>query len=594
MRLLFTLGFIISFLTSFGIESNDSEKKLLKSARKHFLYGEYEDAIEKYKEAIQLNPESPELYFELGLCYFENDISKEKALPYFQLALKKSTKDTIPELLYYLAQSYQFNQEFDQAILYYKLFDKMLKTSKDGVILKRETKNFVTMCENGQVFLNRANEKIEIENLGNIINSDFSEYAPVINSDGNILVFTARKKGSTGGEFFHDNKYFEDIYVSELTDTVWSSPKKLDENSKLTEVKLNYTYHDAAIAFNNDETSLYIYRDNDIWKAPISNKKISDPQPMSDMINTSEHEPSVYLTPDGNTLILVSNKEGGLGGRDLYISSKKSDGTWSTASNLGNKINTDYDDDAPFITHDGRTLYFSSKGHNSIGGYDIFKSSLGENGQWSDPENLGLPINSPGDDIFYVEDGKGIGYFSSDRSGGIGSMDIYRIKTLKEEEELIDTTILSTNDSIASPLLSSTADSVASPLMPVTKISNAVFEMNYDYNIFGISDENKNYQKFISDLVNIVKVTGKVTLSLESSASTVPTTTYKSNHNLALIRLNEAADKIKKDLLRSGVKEDQIFIDTFNATVQGPVYNDDFEINKSAYLPYQYFKAKSK
>src|SRR5690606_15642129 len=140
----------------------------------------------------------------------------------------------IPELLYYLAQSYQFNQEFDKAIVYYKLFDKKLNTSKDGYTLKRETKNFVTMCEYGKVILNDINKEIKSENLGGVINSNFSEYAPVINKDGDLLVFTARKKGSTGGEFFHDNKFFEDIYFSELNDTIWSSPKKLDENSKLT------------------------------------------------------------------------------------------------------------------------------------------------------------------------------------------------------------------------------------------------------------------------------------------------------------------------------------------------------------------------
>lgn len=585
MRFLAAFLFLLLFQTSFGIDSKDSEKKLLKSARKHFLYGEYDDAILKYQEAIEINPESAELYFELGLCHYENEINKEKALPFFQKSLTKSKQDTVPELLYYLAQSYQFNQEFDKAIIYYKLFDKKLNKSKDGLLLKRETTNLVNMCENGNIFLNSINNNLKIENLGGNINSDYSEYAPVINKDGNLLVFTARKKGSTGGEFYNDDKFFEDIYYSELLDTTWSAPKKLDETTKITEVKLNFVYHDAAIAFNNDETALFIYRNNDIWKAPIQNNKIGEAQPLSEVINTSEHEPSVYLTPDGNSMIMVSNKEGGFGGRDLYFSKKNTDGSWSTVKNMGDKINTAGDDDAPYISRDGKTLFFSSKGHNSMGGYDIFKSTLNDNNEWSEPENLGLPINSPGDDIFYVEDANGLGYFSSDRAGGIGSMDIYRIKPIIEKIE-VDTVVASNVDTVISSISNTTT---------ITKsITSSNFELKYDYNVFGIKDENQSYQKFISEALLIAKQNGKVIFELESSASKVPTTTYKSNHNLAKVRLNEAADKIQKDLLKLGLTMDQIQFEVFNATVQGPAYKDDFETNKSAYLPFQYVKATAK
>jgi hypothetical protein len=154
------------------------------------------------------------------------------------------------------------------------------------------------------------------------------------------------------------------------------------------------------------------------------------PELMTERINSASHEPSASISPDGHDIYFTSDREGGMGGRDLYRIRRLPDGTWSFPLNLGPEVNTPFDEDAPFLHSDGVTLFFSSTGHGTMGGYDIFKTQCldpDQNG-WSKPENMGYPLNTVNDDIYFClsEDGT-TGYFSSERDGGFGAQDIYEV-----------------------------------------------------------------------------------------------------------------------------------------------------------------------
>lgn len=274
-------------------------------------------------------------------------------------------------------------------------------------------------------------DKITITNLGNAINTPFSEYAPVISADGQMMVFTGRKP-VTEKEIKKGKQGMENVYVSyyDVEKKKWEEAKHLSESINQPD------RHNSAIALSNDGQTMLLYRDDengngDIYQSVLEGEQWSKPGKLPEPINSADHESSASIAPDGSTFYFVSNRKGGQGGRDIWICKKDKNGKWGKEKNLGTAINTPEDEEAVFIHPDGTTLYFSSKGHKSAGGYDIFKSIL-ENGKWAKPVNLGSPINTPDDDLYFVvtADGK-IGYYASAKPGGIGEKDIYQIQPVE-------------------------------------------------------------------------------------------------------------------------------------------------------------------
>ena len=220
-----------------------------------------------------------------------------------------------------------------------------------------------------------------------------------------------------------EGEYYEDVFISTLVEENWTTPEPIGPN-------INTKMHDAAIALSPDGQKLFIYKSTnkdkgDIFMSSLNGSDWGVPQRLGKTINTKYWEGSVSISADGNTLYFASEKPGGFGGRDIYVSRKLPNGEWGPAENMGPKINTQYNDDAPFIHPDGITLFFSSEGHNSIGGYDVMYTVY-KNGMWDDPINLGYPLNTTEDDIYYVISADGEkGYFSSNRKGGYGQQDIF-------------------------------------------------------------------------------------------------------------------------------------------------------------------------
>lgn len=414
-------------------KANFPDKKALKEALDNISNGDksfalgrgrYVEALEFYMKAQKFNPNNALLNYKIGKCYLFS-IDKAKSLEYFQAA-EKLNPSVDYELPYLLAQAYQYNHEFELAMEKYKSFKTKL-TPKDYSSIGPEINKKIEECKVGGELIKKP-VKVFIDNMGSVINSIYPDYCPIINADESMLIFTSRRDNTTGGKRDpQDEKFYEDIYIAYKENDTWT----LNNAGK----PINSDLHDATVGLSPDGQTLYVYKGEnggDIYFCTLKGKEWSKPERLEKTINSKAHESSASLGPDGRTLYFVSDREGGVGGRDIYVSYLDKKGKWGEAINL-RALNTQYDEEAVFIHPDGRTLYFSSKGHNSMGGFDIFKSAY-ENGIWSEPINLGYPINTADDDVFFSISASGQhGYMSSARTGGVGDQDIYIITFLMEK-----------------------------------------------------------------------------------------------------------------------------------------------------------------
>ncbi|HOB77387.1 MAG: OmpA family protein [Bacteroidales bacterium] len=399
-------------------------KKNIKNGNSLFIKGEgyYTEALEYYLKANQFNSDNAELNYKIGICYlYSADI--EKALEHIEKAYRLN-KNVNDDITYYLAQAYHLNLDFDKAILYYQTYLNVLKPRDRDKHLSKINKK-IEECNNGKELI-KDTVKVLIDNLGGTVNSIYPDYAPVISADEAMLIFTSRRPGNIGGMRDPINgKYFEDIYIAYMEE--WGKWLLTQPSAPL-----NDKYHNAAIGLSPDGQTLYVYKGvngGDIYVSYLKGKNWTNPEPLPAPINSKYHESSASLGPDGRTLYFVSDRPGGIGGRDIWMARMDNMGNWTNPINLSS-INTPYDEEGVFIHPDGRTLYFSSKGHNSMGGYDIFRSVY-QDGKWSKPVNLGYPINTPDDDLYFVLSASGIhAYISSSRKGTLGDQDIFMITYL--------------------------------------------------------------------------------------------------------------------------------------------------------------------
>ncbi len=425
-RFLLLLCWIILIATKLPAQS---AKKLFREADQYFADKVYSEALPLYLEGLKTEPVNASANFYAGLCYLET-IHKEKAVPFLEQAYRQDAGIN-PNILYFLAEAYQNNHQFEKALQTFNAFRNSTKGREVPASLDRH----IYECQNGVRYMADPVKAI-IDNIGPVINTQYADYAPVISADESVLVFTSRRKGSTGNLLsLDDNQYYEDVYMAYKINGQWTAPRNISE--------INTEKHDACIALSSDGKQMFIYRDSkggDIYLSTFDaiGNTWSKLQNLGVNVNTKYNEPSVSMTADGSTIYFSSNRPGGLGGLDIYMSKKDSKGVWGPAVNMGAPINTPADDDAPFIHADGQTLYFSSRGQAGMGGYDIYRSSSNADGKWSQPENLGYPINTAGDDIYFVlsADNKH-GYYASAKEGGIGEKDIYLISMPKPKEVIM-------------------------------------------------------------------------------------------------------------------------------------------------------------
>lgn len=417
-------------------------------AKEEFLKGDYRDALKLYLELDSLNKDEDIYNYYIAMSYI-NLHNSDKAMPYFEQCLSKAD-DYPAELHYYAGKAFHLAHRFDDAISHFETFLRKLQASggkkfaqKNEQIIK-EVNRDIEICNTAKNLIAKA-EDIKIVNLGATINSKYPEYGPILSADESELIFTSTRPGTTGGQIDHSDGlglHYEDVYISYKTDTGWSSPVNLGP-------PVNTIGNDASIAVSADGQKLLIYRSvkenflshssGDLYISELKGKRWAEPVKLPDQINSKGWESSSSLSADQRILYFTSDREGGQGGTDIYMVRKLPHGEWAMPMNMGPVINTPYDEDSPFIHPDGKTLYFSSKGHSTMGGFDIFVSKYDEDSaSWGKPENIGYPINTAHDDIHFswTADGKKI-YFSSIRPEGHGDKDIYYSEVYKESAQLV-------------------------------------------------------------------------------------------------------------------------------------------------------------
>ncbi|MCC7331959.1 MAG: PD40 domain-containing protein [Flavobacteriales bacterium] len=429
-HLFFALFLLLTITNSFSQAtlSSKEEKDLLKKAESYYYDEEAQNipkALEFFKTLSENKPNDP--YYKLmeGICYTHFKHKKDIALT--KLLEVKEKNPTYNEVNFYLARAYAVNNKFDKAIEMYETYMSAPDITEDQ---KAKARQNIIYCQNAKQFTSDS-LSVEIVNIGTPINTEFSEYVPVITSDETVLIFTYRGDRSKGGLMDKTGKpdprgeYYEDIFVSYKLGNKWLEPESIGDN-------INTNGHDASIALSVDGQQLFIYKstkiDNgDIYISKLEGQNWSKPEKLKGIVNTNAWEGSASLSSDGKKLYFSSNREGGFGGRDLYSAELLPDDSWGNVKNLGPVINTKHDDDAPFIHPDNKTMYFSSKGHNSMGGYDIFYTYLDGN-DWDEPANIGFPVNTIDDDRYYVlsADAK-TGYYSTAGRSELGTHDIYTV-----------------------------------------------------------------------------------------------------------------------------------------------------------------------
>lgn len=476
-------------------------------AKRAILFNNYIEAIQHLNFLVKKDSLNANYNYLLGLCYIHLPLQKSKSLNYLLIASKSTSNEwselnfkekNAPNKVYFLlGEANHFLYNFDKAENYYAKYLEFLKPDDAEY---KETKHMMDICRNAPLLINDSIE-ISIENLGPSINSEYDEHSPTLTSDENMLIFTSRRKGSTGGLKTDDGKYFEDIYIAKKNGERWEVPEKISSN-------INTDMHEASICISADGQELYIYKDDyGIGNIYVSTKDTSGnwtkPVKLGPQISSSANESHATISADKNTLIFTSDRSGGYGGKDLYMSVRLPNGEWSLAKNLGPNINTPYDEEGPFLLPDGYTLYFSSKGHNTIGGYDLFYSELNEDGSWSEPKNLGYPINTTEDEVFYhlTADEKRA-YFSTIRDDSYGGKDIYVMNLLSLPERsaavLKGKVFFENNDSIpVKDILIKVIDNKTGKIMGQYKPNKEtgyyimILRQNRDYTIIC---ENKDYE----------------------------------------------------------------------------------------------------
>lgn len=407
--------------------------KHIKKGDKYFRMnkkGTYYSALDHYLTANKHNEDNAALNYLIGICYLKTSEPK-KASEFLENANFINANLT-EDILYWLGRAKQYNYNFDDAIDDYESYMNSLDLKK----LQREKTKIdkrIEECKSG-IKLMKNPIRCFVDNLGDGVNTKDPEYSPVFFFEDSVLYFTSRRENTTGGKINHHNKlYYEDVYISTAKNGKWKNAEQMDK-------PINTKHNDAVVDISPEGRELCIYRgykgQGNLYNSQFKKDSWQKPGRMRKINSGNYRESSVSVTKDSMTIYFISNRKGGEGRQDIWVSNKTIDGKrWQKPQNLGPVVNTKYDEETVEISSDGRDLFFSSKGHNSIGGYDVFKTHKNDDGTWTEPENIGYPINTPGDDVFFMlTPNEKFGYYSSNRDDTYGDKDIYQVVFLGPEK----------------------------------------------------------------------------------------------------------------------------------------------------------------
>ena len=425
----FLILLIAGFSSAISAQQNTTPEGVYKDGDYFFFSEDYQEALYDYLKLMGTKYENANLYYKVGICYLHIPGSETKAIPYLEKAVKdinpkykkRSVKETrAPEYaLFYLGKAYRMNNELDKAIETYQKF-KSLPDFYDKYN-QNIVDNEIKSCEKAKI-IQDIPIQVEEKNLEQPINTSSNNYYPVLSRDESILFYMT------------ELKFYNAIFMSRKEEGKWTAPVNITPQVE--------SDGDAIPSdISADKQTLYLIRrkgnDRDIyiskWKDGLWTKMIK----LNDQVNSGRAEAHASLSPDNKTLFLSSNRRGGFGELDIYQSHRLSSGDWGPVENLGKTINTPFNEDAPYMTNDGKRLYFVSQGHYNMGGYDIFFAEKKKTG-WDIPTNIGFPVNTTLDNDYFFPVKNGMaGYLSKITDEGYGKKDIYRIEILPSPKNQI-------------------------------------------------------------------------------------------------------------------------------------------------------------
>ena len=418
--ILTTIFFLICFSAVFSQSRGKKREPNASEAKDNFSMQNYRGALEDYILLVEKEPANVLYNYRLGFCYLNTNIDKAKAISYLEFVTSQEKFDDV--VWFDLAKAYMYGYKFDKAIATFIRYKQLIKTKEIIEDVDHYIENCYTAKEKVKYPLN-----ITWQNLGKEINSEFPDFNPFVNADETFLAYTTKRKGTLGGFANYDGYPTSDIFCSEEKSGKWIKSKTIG-------AKCNSDGNDEITSLTPDGEYLFIYTESDlfggdIWVSKKKGKAYQQRAVLEENINKSSIEIGASIYQEGDVLFYNSNASDGLGGLDIYMARKLPNGQFAIPINLGPNINTKYDEDYPVVSSDGTTLYFASKGHSNMGGYDLFKSTWKpEENQWGPAINMGYPINTPEDNLTICFDGKGQhAYVAALREKGFGDLDIYRI-----------------------------------------------------------------------------------------------------------------------------------------------------------------------
>ncbi|MBL7910289.1 MAG: PD40 domain-containing protein [Bacteroidia bacterium] len=404
----------------FSQTKSGSKKQDIYDADEHFKHKNYLMAIPIYKAELKKDKNNKKIKYNLGICYLNTKINREESIKYFEDYSKEDKGEE--EVWINLGRAYLLNNRIEDAKTAFEKF-KSLKPKE-----AKKVQRYLENCDNAEKFID-APSNVTFQNLGKEINSDEPDYYPFVSADETVLAFTSRRKENVGGKKVEmDGYHSSDVYYSKIENNNWTKAANAGKT-------INTGLDEQVVGLRPDGLELYVYLDHidkfgDLYVSARKDVLTEFPKPkLCDPLINAKVETSGCLNEDGSIMVFA-RRDKITSNSDLYVCKKLPNGKWGMAQKLPPVINTEYNEDFPYLSNDCATLYFASEGHNSMGGYDLFKTewNVMEN-TFSEPQNLGYPINSTDDDrnICVTPDDR-VAYISAFRPGGFGDLDLYRIK----------------------------------------------------------------------------------------------------------------------------------------------------------------------
>ncbi len=455
------LLWIIVFTNVWVYAQNIDEKKLLETAKEKMLNENFEEALDDWLQLYQINSKNHEYAYNVAVCYLNTNTNKSKAIPYLESVVKSENHNSNAEFL--LGRAYQYANRFSEAIEYFQKFKNNGKGSQENLNLVDLE---IQHCYNARELI-KYPVNVTFHNLGKNINSEYADYYPFVDERENFLIYNTNRPLNSKTEKLSNGQYNNSVFISKVVNGEFM------ESSVIGAPVSKGNSGEEVVGMSSNGRVLIIHKNGKLFYSRMNDMGLYQKlEHLPPSVNGNGDVIAASINNEENEIYFASNRKGGYGGTDIYVC-RKLNNKWLEPENLGPSINTEYDEDFPNLSPDENTLFFSSKGHGSMGGYDIFKATRNpQNNKFENPKNIGYPINTSYDDMnFRISKTKRYGYLASIRGDGLGDYDIYRVVLNDEEPEFT----LIVGEVKATPSISDYRD----VFIQVTQLNNGELVGNY-------------------------------------------------------------------------------------------------------------------